>query len=335
MSKETLLQLLTGRADYVSGEEMSRVLGVSRAAVWKNIRTLREAGYEIDAKTNRGYRLVSRPDTLSAEAIWPLVVSGGFCSEILYLDEVDSTNSYLKRLAASGAEHGTVVIANSQTGGRGRMGRGFVSQPGKGVFFSVLLRPSTAPPEIAALTAFSAVAVCEAISAILCSAGIAPVPPQIKWVNDIIMGDKKVCGILSEMSMEAETGRVDYIVIGAGVNVHYRAEDFPEEIRSKATSLAMLSDEPVSRAKLAAALIDAFARMVGQCFTRSEAYVARYRELCATVGRDILVLRGDERHPAHALGINDDCGLTVRYPDGREETLHYGETSILGEHGYI
>ncbi|MCL2828722.1 MAG: biotin--[acetyl-CoA-carboxylase] ligase [Oscillospiraceae bacterium] len=329
MSKETLLQLLADRADYVSGEEMSQVLGVSRAAVWKNIRTLREAGYEIDAKTNRGYRLVSRPDILSAAAIRFQVVSKNFCSEIIYLDEVDSTNSYLKRLAASGAEHGTVAVANSQTGGRGRMGRGFVSQPGKGVFLSVLLRPSTVPPETAALTAFSAVAICEAISA------VSPVSPQIKWVNDIIVGDKKICGILSEMSMEAETGQVEYIVIGAGINVNYRAENFPAEIRNKATSLAMLTDEPVSREKLAAALIDAFARMYSQCFTQPEFYVARYRELCATVGRDILVLRGDERHPAHAIGISPDCGLMVRYPDGREETLHYGETSILGEHGYI
>jgi len=298
--------------------------------VWKSIQSLRVSGYVIEAKTNRGYRMLQVPDTPTGEAIRLLLTSGDFCPEIVYLDEVDSTNSYLKRQAASGAAHGTVCIAGAQTGGRGRMGRGFVSTAGKGLYLSVLLRPSAAMgASITMLTAFAAVAVCEAIAA------VAPVELKVKWVNDILVGDQKICGILSEMSLVAESATVDYVVIGAGINVHYQRADFPEEIRNRATSLAMLTDEPVSRVTLAAALIDAFARMVKVCTTDPEPYVERYRALSATVGREILVIRDGERLPASAVEISSDCGLVVRYPDGTEEILRYGETSIRGEYGYV
>jgi len=330
MLKESVLRLLIGTEDYVSGERMSETLGVSRAAVWKSIRNLREAGYEIEAKTNRGYRLLDVPDTPLPESVRSFLTSGTFCSEIIYLDEVDSTNSYLKCQAASGAAHGTVAIAETQTGGRGRQGRGFVSDPGKGLFFSILLRPDAAVTHsITALTAFAAVAVCEAVAA------VAPVEPRVKWVNDILVGDRKLVGILSEMSMVGEMGQVDYVVIGAGINVHYTETDFPPELRGRATSLAMLTDRPISRIKLAATMIDAFARMYDACRTEPEIYVERYRALSATVGREILVIRGEESRPAYATGIRSDCGLVVRYPDGTEEVLHYGETSIRGERGYV
>jgi len=330
MSKESVLQLLIQTDDYISGEGMSEALGVSRAAVWKSIQALREGGHEIEAKTNRGYRLLALSDMALPSTVRPLLTRGDFCPEIIYLNEVDSTNTYLKREAASGALHGTVVVANAQTGGRGRMGRSFVSLPGKGLFFSLLLRPAPAlTPSITGLTAFAAVAVCEAI------ATVAPVEPKVKWVNDILVGEGKLCGILTEMSMLGEVGQVDYVVIGAGINVHYQPEDFPEEVRDRATSLAMLTDQPVSRGLLAAALIDAFARMYDACLTNPETYRERYRALSATVGREILVIRGEESRPAYAAGISPDCGLMVRYPDGVEETLHYGEASIRGMNGYI
>jgi len=329
MSKEAVLRLLTETFDYVSGERMSACLGVSRAAVWKYIDALRESGYEIEAKTRRGYRLRACPDTPTGEAIRPLLASEGFCSEIIYLDEVDSTNSYLKRLAADGAAHGTVVIANAQTGGRGRLGRSFVSEPGKGLFFSLLLRPEgEAARNLTTLTSLTAVCVCEAIAA------VCDVEPCIKWVNDILVGDRKLCGILLEMGMVAELRQVDYVVAGVGINVHYQAEDFPSEVRDRVTSLSMLTDKPVSRAGLTAALIDVLAQMYGSLAEPGD-YVERYRALCTTIGREIRILRGDESRPAKALGIADDCGLIVRYPDGGEEILYYGETSIRGAEGYI
>ncbi|MCL2369037.1 MAG: biotin--[acetyl-CoA-carboxylase] ligase [Oscillospiraceae bacterium] len=329
MSREAVLRLLTDATDYVSGEWMSERLGVSRAAVWKGISGLRGAGYVIEAKTNRGYRLIQVPDTPRTEAVLPLITASDFCRELIYLDEVDSTNSYLKRLADTGAAHGTVVIADAQTGGRGRMGRSFTSLPGKGLYFSLLLRPDAVlQRSLTALTAFSAVAVCEAISA------VCEVEPRIKWVNDILVGDKKLVGILSEMSMVGEMGQAEYVVIGVGVNVHYEATDFPGEIRERATSLSMLTGASVSRVALAAALVDAFARMYDSLGEPAD-YVERYRGLSATVGREILVLRGGEAFPAFAAGIDDECGLIVRYPDGGEETLFYGQTSIRGDGGYI
>jgi len=329
MSKEAVLRLLTEASSDLSGERMSELLGVSRAAVWKSISALREQGYEIEAKTKRGYRLLSSPDTPTASAVGAFLQSADFCPEIIYLDEVDSTNSYLKQLAAQGAPHGTVVIAEAQSGGRGRMGRPFVSESGKGLFLSLLLRPDgEAAKNVTTLTSLVAVCVCEAIAA------VAGVEPSIKWVNDILVGDRKLCGILLEMSMVAELGQVDYVVVGVGINVHYQASDFPVELRERVTSLAMLTDEPMSRARLAAELIDRLAEMYASLADPSD-YVARYRARSATAGREILILRGGESRPAFAEGIAEDCGLQIRYPDGTEEVLYYGETSIRGTDGYV
>ena len=330
MSKEkTIALLVDAKSSYLSGEEISRTLGVSRAAVWKNMQLLREDGFVIEAKTNRGYRLVSSPDIVSVEAIEAQLERDCCFRDVICLEEVDSTNSHLKRLAASGAEHGTVLIADCQTAGRGRMGRAFASPGGKGLYLSLLLRPETMPPQTMALTAFAAVAVCEAIAA------VCTVRPNIKWVNDILVDDRKLCGILTEMSMNAETGQVDYIVIGAGINVLHQLDDFPPGVRDIAVSLAMLTDEPVSRAELAATLMGALSRMYTQCLVDAGEYTARYRELSASVGRDIFVIRHGERRAAFAVGIADDCGLTVRYPDGTGETLTHGETSIRGAGGYV
>jgi len=329
MSNEAILRLLIETQDYVSGERICETLGVSRAAVWKRISALREQGYEIEAKANRGYRLLSSPDTPRAEAVLPLLQSKDFCRQIIYLDEIDSSNSHLKQLAAVGAPHGTVVIANAQTGGRGRMGRPFVSEAGKGLFLSLLLRPDgESLRNVTTLTSLTAVCVCEAIQS------LTGIEPSIKWVNDILVDDRKICGILLEMSMVAELGQVDYVVVGVGINVHYQAKDFPIELRERVTSLAMLIENPVSRAKLAAELIDRLGQMSASLADPTE-YVARYRARSATVGREILVLRGDESRPAFAESIGDDFGLHIRYPNGEREVLYYGETSIRGMHGYV
>lgn len=332
--KEKILQILTqaqASGGYISGEEISQELGVSRAYIWKSISALRDLGYAIEAKTNLGYRLLALPKTASKEAVLPLLCPGAqaFCQEFIYLDEVDSTNSYLKRIAASGAAHGTVCIANAQTGGRGRLGRSFVSDPGKGLFLSILLRPEQNLPlqNLTLLTAFSAVAVCRGISRTVA------VSPQIKWVNDILVEEKKLVGILSEMSMVGEMGQVDYIVIGAGVNVSYQLEDFPAEIRDKATSLDLLSKGHTSRAQLAANIIEEFAHMYETCITNGQEYVAEYRARSATIGQEILVVRGSSAQPAKAVDIDQNCALIVRYPDGKEEALQYGEVSIRRRDG--
>lgn len=334
---QAVLQLLTQQDDYISGEQMSQTLELSRTAIWKGIESLRRAGYKIEARTRRGYRLSAMPDILQIDEIYAQMNRTDFCREIIYLDEIDSTNSYLKRRAAEGEnlQHGTVVIANSQHGGRGRQGRGFASPKGQGLFLSVFLRaPGTSAASVTGLTAFAAVAVCQAIEA------VAAVQPQIKWVNDVLVKDKKICGILTEMSIVGEMGLVDYIVIGAGINVRQQPADFPAEFRSRATSLLQHCKEPPSRNHLAAALIEAFADMYDVYLATPAAYakyLQQYRERSATIGREILVIQADPENArrAQALDIDDDCALVVRYPDGKTESLRYGEASIRGTDGYI
>ena len=324
MKKDTILNLLLQADDYLSGEEISQTLGVSRTAIWKRIKTLRDEGYQIEAKTNAGYKLISIPDTPTEDAVCARLQGKHFCPKIIFLDEVDSTNTYLKQQAENGARHGTVCIANAQTGGRGRRGRSFESQKGQGLFFSILLRPDAGilPENLSAITAFAAVAVCDAITKTV------DITPEIKWVNDILVDDQKLVGILSELSLSAESGQVDYIVIGVGINVHQQLEDFSPEVRERATSLDILTGEYISRVTLAANLIDAFAQMYQTQQNDTAALTARYRALSCTIGRDIDVITGTEKRAAHALDIDENCGLLVRYDDGGEDTLHYGEISI-------
>ena len=327
MGKDRVLDLLLNADSYLSGESMSRELSVSRTAIWKAIASLRTQGYEIEAKTNLGYRLLWTPDTPTKDAVLAHVQGREFCSEVVFLDEIDSTNTHLKHLAAKGARHATVCIANSQTDGRGRRGRSFVSSEQKGLFFSILLRPDKGmqAENLTRITAFSALAVCDALSKTV------DVQAQIKWVNDILVDGKKIVGILSEMSVLGECGQVDYIVVGVGINVHYKQEDFPPEIKDTASSLAILTGKRIDRAKLAANLIDAFDVMYQQMQGDTTALVARYRTLSATIGCEIDVITADEKKPAFAKNIDENCALLVVYEDGREDTLHYGEISIRGK----
>ncbi|MCL2397690.1 MAG: biotin--[acetyl-CoA-carboxylase] ligase [Defluviitaleaceae bacterium] len=258
-------------------------------------------------------------DILSTDLIAPFIPPGALCSRLIVLDQVDSTNTHLKRLATEGAEHGTIVVVDSQTAGRGRADRSFHSPAGRGVYFSILFRPDVELAGVTAITAFSAVAVCRAIEA---ACGIAP---QIKWVNDLVIDDKKLCGILTESSV-SNSGR--YYIIGVGINVHHGPTDFPEELQGTATSLAMHTTCPIQRARLIAELIGAFSNMYQALLTNPAPYIACYKELSACIGRNIYVYQNNLRRAAHALGINDDCGLHVRYEDGTEEMLQYGETSI-------
>ena len=227
MSRESVLSLLreSGR-EYLSGEAMSRRLGISRAAVWKAIEALRQEGYEISSAPNRGYRLEAAPDRLrEGELAGPL--AGCLVGRrLLCLDTVDSTNTECKRQAMAGAEEGLVVIADEQTGGRGRLGRSFQSPKGCGLYLSALLRPRLEPAQVTDFTAWVAVAVCDGIEA-ACG-----VRPQIKWTNDIILGGKKLVGILTELGLESESNALEYLVPGIGINANHRPEDFTPEIKS-------------------------------------------------------------------------------------------------------
>lgn len=332
MSRERVLTCLRECGDYVSGEALSRRLGLSRAAVWKAVDALRKEGYVIEARTGLGYRLADTPDALTEPEIRSRLghtVTVG--RNLLCQAEVDSTNTWAKRLALEGAEDGTVVVADCQTGGRGRLGRSFQSPAGKGVYLTALLRPSLAPESLLPVTALCAVAVCDAVEEV-CS-----LRPGIKWTNDLVLGGRKLCGILTELSLEAETGQVQYLVLGIGVNVLHQPEDFSEDVAQVATSLAMELGHPVSRPALAAAEIRALDRLYGDLESGDLApWLEAYRRDCVTLGHTVQILSPDgRRETVEALDVDEQFGLVVRRQDGTKDIIRSGEVSVRGMYGYV
>lgn len=326
MSKEKVYELLHASPEpYVSGEELSRRLGVSRAAVWKAIESLRRDGYVIEARSGLGYRLTSSPDALVEREIRRRLSVA--CPDLRCLEEIDSTNSYLKREALSGAPHGTVAVANSQTAGRGRMTRSFQSPPGKGVYLSILLRPHLPPPDLMGVTGMAAVAVCNALEQ------VAGVRPGIKWTNDLVLSGRKICGILTEMALETESGLTQYLVIGAGVNVRHTPEDFGPEVSRMATSLAQEGCS-VSRSALAAAMIEELFRLSDALGGDTAPWVDAYRRRCVNLGKPVRLMWTGRQVRGEALDIDEQFGLVVRLEDGSQTTVRTGEVSVRGLYGY-
>lgn len=245
-----------------------------------------------------------------------------------YFDTIDSTNNYLKKLAAEGAPHGTVAVANCQTGGKGRLGRSFQSPGGVGVYLSILLRPECPPEELMHLTCAVGVAMCDAVEQ---AAGIRP---GIKWINDLVCGKQKIAGILAELGMGPD-GNVSYAVVGIGINCCQTLQDFPEELRGRAASLAMVTGQPIDRARVAAAMMAELAKMDETLFTGKEAMLQRYRADCITLGQQISLVRGDEIRHGLALDVGSTGDLIVRFPDGHQEAVSCGEVSVRGMYGYV
>ena len=245
---------------------------------------------------------------------------------IHWLDAVDSTNLVCKRMAAQGAPDGTVVAADRQTAGRGRLGRSFQSAHGLGLYLSVLWRPQTPPETWMALPALGAVASCRAIGRV-CGLDVG-----IKWPNDLVCGGKKLGGILTESVLLADEAAV---VLGIGINVSHRARDFEGEVRDMAASLEMVTGKAVSREVLAAVLTEELDALRRVAFDKPSLWLEEYRNRCVTVGREVQVLSGGTAHHALALAVEEDYGLQVRYEDGREETVRAGEVSVRGLYGYV
>ena len=326
--KEAVLEILVRHmGEYLSGEAMSESLGVSRAAIWKAIDALRAEGIAIEAVPRRGYRLTAPPDRLTIGAIAPYLNDPA--RPMICLDTVDSTNSYIKPLAlVGGITDGTAVVADEQTGGRGRLGRSFQSPKGKGIYVSVLWKPALPPLRALDLTSYVAVAVCEGIEA------ATGVKPGIKWTNDLVLDGKKLGGILTEMAVEGETGVLQYVVTGIGVNVNHAPEDFSDEVRPMAVSLAGTLGQPVPRGKLCACMLNALDAMYADWLAGRGDYRTRYRDNCLTLGKPVRILRGDRAEDAFAEDIDEHFGLIVRHPDGRRETVTSGEVSVRGLFGY-
>lgn len=331
MSRRTVLELLRGREDFLSGEELSRRLGLSRAAVWKAVDALRKEGYAIEARTGLGYRLTAAPDAMTESEIRSFLGETALVGRTLQcFDELDSTNLRAKQLALAGAPDGAVVTADCQTAGRGRMDRSFQSPRGKGVYLTALLRPDLPPERLLPVTAMAGVAVCDAVEE-LCG-----VRPGLKWPNDPVLGGKKLCGILTELSLEGEAGRVQYLVLGIGVNVGQTAGDFTPEVAEMATSLAMALGRSVSRPALAAAEIRALDRLYADLLAGNlTPYLAAYRRDCVNLGRTVQLISPDgTRETARALDIDDSFSLVARTEAGEVRTVRSGEVSVRGMYGY-
>lgn len=244
------------------------------------------------------------------------------------LSEVDSTNDRLKQLAAQGAPHGTVLIADRQTGGHGRRGRTFLSPPGMGIYLSILLRPDCAPGELMHLTCATAISMCNAVER---AVGFRP---SIKWTNDLVHGRKKLGGILTELGLTPQ-GKVDFAIIGIGINCCQQEDDFAPEIREIAGSLAMASGRTVDRAKVAAAMMDALEEMDESLLSGKDGLLAQYRRDCITIGKEISLLRGDQVRHGRALDVDDNGALVVAFADGSVEAVNSGEVSVRGMYGYL
>ena len=245
---------------------------------------------------------------------------------LLWFESIDSTNTRAKELALRGAPQGTVLVADHQTGGRGRRGRSFHSPAGSGIYMSVILRPHRPAAELMHLTCAAAVALCDAVEA---SCGFRP---GIKWTNDLVYGRKKLAGILTELGFDAQ-GNVAWVIVGMGINCTQQEDQFPEELRSMAGSLASVSGRPIDRARVAAAMMDALYRMD---LTQKERILAQYRAHCVTLGKEVSLVRADGKvHHCTALDIDPQGALIVRHPDGRLETVTSGEVSIRGMYGYV
>lgn len=326
MTRDAVLAILRQNKGYVSGEKISSLLGISRAAVNTAVKTLRAEGYEILSATNKGYCLGEVPDLLTADEVGVWLPEDRMAT-VYCMESVDSTNNYIRDMAFHGAPDGQIVIANEQTGGRGRRGRTFESPKDSGIYLSMLFRPQSLPSDMPAITAWTAVAVNNAIES------VCGIRCGIKWVNDLLLNHRKVCGILTEMSIESESGHVEHVIIGIGLNVNETSSDFPEELRNIVTSVAAETGQNVCRAQLAAELVKQLDRMRSMWPHAGAEYWKAYCTDDITAGQEITVVSGTEEKPGTALAITDDFALRVAYTDGSEEVLSSGEVSIRGLYG--
>ncbi|HSB21234.1 MAG TPA: biotin--[acetyl-CoA-carboxylase] ligase [Anaeromyxobacteraceae bacterium] len=321
-SEELVLAFLAEAGDeFVPGEAISDKLGLSRAAVWKHVETLRGHGYRIDAVPARGYRLREIPDRLTALELRPLLATHDLGQVLHCFEELASTNDTARQLAEEGAAHGEVVIAERQTAGRGRRGRGWISPPGRNLHLSAVLRPDLPPLRAPEITLVASVGLCHAVRRAGADAGI-------KWPNDLVVGERKLGGILTEMAAEAD--RVQWVVLGVGVNLNSRPEDFPEELRPAVTSVAAERGQPVPRALFAAAALALLEEWLDRYAEGGFAAVRdEWRVLSDTLGRQVRVAAEGREIRGLAEDVDESGALLVRTGGGRLEAVRSGEVVHL------
>lgn len=331
--RSDILTWLRNSVDYVSGQQLCDRFGVSRTAVWKVINQLKEEGYQIESIPRKGYRLVESPEDLYSQSeIASRLHTRWAGRKLHFFESTGSTNPDAKRFAEDGEPHGTTVVADRQTAGRGRRGRSWSSPPGTSVYFTIVVRPEFAPDKASGITLVMALSVAQAIEE---ATGL---PAQIKWPNDIVVHKKKVCGILTEMSMTPEMDEIQFVAAGVGVNTnHDSPEDFPEEIRKTATSLKIESGKRINRAELLARILARFEDNY-DCFEKTqdlsglrEAYQAHLINMDAQVR----VLDPAGEYAGISRGISESGELIVERENGESMLVYAGEVSVRGLYGYV
>lgn len=320
VKKEVLTLLEANRYRDLSGQDIAELLGVTRAAVWKAVKALKDEGYVIGAANNRGYRLLENSDVLSAEGISLGLEERYRTREIVVYKCIDSTNMEVKRRALEGAKEGLVVLAEEQTAGRGRRGRSFASPAGTGIYMSFLFRPTPEQSsDVVLITTAASVAVCRAVRNVLHE------EPSIKWVNDVYFRDKKICGILTEAVSDFESGRIDTVVVGIGINYREPQGGFPEEVRDIAGAVCE-GDNTVPRNTLVAAVINELFSLYDSL--ADKAYMADYRRWSNVIGRKVKFTSGNDWAYGTAKDIDEDGGLVIEMEDGSERVLRTGEITL-------
>lgn len=317
--KEKVLNILEeNRNCYISGEYIAKTADVSRASVWKAINSLKESGIEIDAVTNKGYCLSAGYDFLSLSGISSAIKCGDFKIEPELLKTVESTNKTARERAQSGVKEGYAVISSQQTGGHGRFGRHFYSPENCGIYMSIVLRPKISAADSVFITTAAAVAVCEAIES------VSGKDTQIKWVNDVLVDNKKVCGILTEAAFNIESGLLDYAILGIGINAYEPKNGFADEIKNVAGAVFSKVDGGAMD-RLTGEVLNNFFKYYKNL--KSTEFLEAYRGHCIIPENSITVISNGNKRSAYIIGVDDDFRLHVRYTDGTEAHLNSGEIS--------
>ncbi len=329
--KAEMIRLLREKKDYISGQELCDRFQVSRTAIWKIINQLKEGGYVIESKQNRGYRLVESPDIMEAYELESRMCTKWAGRKVFFKKETGSTNIDCKLLAGQGAPHGALAVAERQVSGRGRRGRGWESPAGESIYMSILCRPDFPPDRAPMLTLVMGISVAQAVEK------YTGLPAKIKWPNDVVVNGKKICGILTEMEMGLETKEIQYLVIGVGINVNNEA--FPEELQDKATSLFLESErggQKIYRAPLVRHVMEAFEKNYGLFLRTLDLSLLRDVYNACLVNRDapVKVLDPKGEYTGIARQIDDVGDLLVETEGGEVKKVYSGEVSVRGLYGY-
>ncbi|MCI6997915.1 MAG: biotin--[acetyl-CoA-carboxylase] ligase [Eubacterium sp.] len=326
-NKTKILKILRNTDGYLSGQELCEQLGISRTAVWKYMKQLKEEGYEIQSVQNKGYCLMEVPDVLGESEIKSRMETQWVGQRVYFYEEIDSTNTQAKRLAEEDAPSGTLVVSDCQVKGKGRRGRVWTSPKGEAIYMTILLRPQIRPDRASMVTLVMGLSVVQAIRNVL------GLETSIKWPNDVVLNRKKLVGILTEMS--AQMDYIEYLVIGTGINANMTA--FSEELKDKATSLRMEMGRPVNRAALIAESMKCFEKNY-EIFEKTQdlsGLMEDYQAVLANLNQPVRVLEPGHEYSGIARGINEKGELLVEREDGTVTAVYSGEVSVRGLYSYV